>query len=188
MNKEEARRAVLSEYDSWVKKHPNQASLMGGFLFFRYLQAERSGLLDFRSGWQQVANRSRLDSRSLERLENLLPTMSALPPKADIGTELRNVRFVPKADVQALAVSLRNAPSGTIYQLLRGNRCQALPHAPFETRPPAPSLWPVLGRMDPIGVARRKNRPHKDRMECRSASEDGSENPHRDSPFSGDPG
>jgi hypothetical protein len=24
--------------------------------------------------------------------------MSALPPKADIGTELRNVRFVPKAD------------------------------------------------------------------------------------------
>ena len=24
--------------------------------------------------------------------------MSALPPKADIGTRLRNVRFVPKAD------------------------------------------------------------------------------------------
>jgi hypothetical protein len=24
--------------------------------------------------------------------------MSALPPKADIGTKLRNVRFVPKAD------------------------------------------------------------------------------------------
>jgi len=49
MSKEEARRAVLSEYDSWAKKHPNQASMMGGFLFFRYLQAERSDLLDFRT-------------------------------------------------------------------------------------------------------------------------------------------
>jgi len=27
--------------------------------------------------------------------------MSALPPKADIGTQLRNVRFVPKADICA---------------------------------------------------------------------------------------
>src|SRR5262249_2852642 len=40
LKKEEARRAVLSEYDSWAKKYPNQAILMGGFLFFRYLQAE----------------------------------------------------------------------------------------------------------------------------------------------------
>jgi hypothetical protein len=30
-----------------VKKHPNEARIMGGFLFFRYLQAERSDLLDF---------------------------------------------------------------------------------------------------------------------------------------------
>jgi len=49
MSKEEARRAVLSAYDSWAKKHPDQASMMGGFLFFRYLQAERSDLLDFRT-------------------------------------------------------------------------------------------------------------------------------------------
>jgi hypothetical protein len=49
MKKEEARRAVLSAYDSWAKKYPNQASMMGGFLFFRYLQAERSDLLDFRA-------------------------------------------------------------------------------------------------------------------------------------------
>jgi len=27
--------------------------------------------------------------------------MSALPPKADIGTQTRNVRFVPKADMKA---------------------------------------------------------------------------------------
>jgi len=48
--KEESRRAVLTEYDSWVKKHPKEARLMGGFLFFRYLQAERADLLDFRGG------------------------------------------------------------------------------------------------------------------------------------------
>jgi hypothetical protein len=57
MKKEEARRAVLSEYDRWAKKHPNDASMMGGFLFFRYLEEERSGLLDFRAvgnKWQIV--------------------------------------------------------------------------------------------------------------------------------------
>ena len=50
MKKEEARRAVLSAYDSWAKKHPDDAAVMGGFLFFRYLQQERSELLDFRAG------------------------------------------------------------------------------------------------------------------------------------------
>jgi hypothetical protein len=38
-----------------VAKHPKQASMMGGFLFFRYLQTEKSGLLDIRaagSKWQ----------------------------------------------------------------------------------------------------------------------------------------
>ena len=57
MNKEELRRAVLSAYDRWAKQHPNKASMMGGFLFFRYLQEERSDLLDFRaagSKWQIV--------------------------------------------------------------------------------------------------------------------------------------
>ena len=33
--------------------------------------------------------------------------MSALPPKADIGTQSRNVRFVPKADIAARAESRR---------------------------------------------------------------------------------
>jgi hypothetical protein len=36
MKKEEARRAILSEYDRWAKKHPHDATMMGGFLFFRY--------------------------------------------------------------------------------------------------------------------------------------------------------
>ena len=58
MSKDKARQAVLSEYDSWVKRHPDEASMMGGFLFFRYLQADRSDLLDFRSvgnKWQIVS-------------------------------------------------------------------------------------------------------------------------------------
>jgi hypothetical protein len=38
IKKEEARRAVLSEYDRWAKKHPDDAIMMGGFLFFRYLE------------------------------------------------------------------------------------------------------------------------------------------------------
>ena len=48
MKKEDARLAILSEYDRWAKKHPDKAVMMGGFLFFRYLQNERSDLLDFR--------------------------------------------------------------------------------------------------------------------------------------------
>jgi hypothetical protein len=48
MKKEEARRAVLTEYDGWAKKSPDAANVMGGFLFFRYLQQERSVLLDLR--------------------------------------------------------------------------------------------------------------------------------------------
>jgi hypothetical protein len=39
--------------------------------------------------------------------------MSALPPKADIGTESRNVRFVPKADSCA-------APSSDLELSLEG--------------------------------------------------------------------
>jgi hypothetical protein len=52
-----AKRAILSEYERWAKKHPDDATMMGGFLFFRYLQNERSDLLDFRAvgnKWQIV--------------------------------------------------------------------------------------------------------------------------------------
>ena len=57
VKKEEVRRAILSEYEGWAKKHPDDAIMMGGFLFFRYLQNERSDLLDFRAvgnKWQIV--------------------------------------------------------------------------------------------------------------------------------------
>src|SRR5262245_49896011 len=35
--------------------------------------------------------------------------MSALPPKADIGTQPRDVRFVPKADIERLIANLVGA-------------------------------------------------------------------------------
>jgi len=39
--------------------------------------------------------RLRFDRRRVAHVR----VMSALPPKADIGTQLRDVRFVPKADI-----------------------------------------------------------------------------------------
>jgi hypothetical protein len=38
MKKEDARLAVLREYDRWAKAHPSNAKEMGGFVFFRYLE------------------------------------------------------------------------------------------------------------------------------------------------------
>jgi len=37
--------------------------------------------------------------RSASSLVSSLAAMSALPPKVDIGTQSRDVRFVPKADI-----------------------------------------------------------------------------------------
>jgi hypothetical protein len=55
--KEEARLAVLGEYDRWAKANPNDAKKMGGYVFFAHLEKERPDLLDFRaarSKWQIV--------------------------------------------------------------------------------------------------------------------------------------
>jgi hypothetical protein len=38
--------------------------------------------------------------------------MSALPPKADIGTQPRNVRFVPKADIEAFGGAIAITVAG----------------------------------------------------------------------------
>ena len=43
-----------------------------------------------------------------KRTSEHVQSMSALPPKADIGTQSRNVRFVPKADI---GTSTRVSPS-----------------------------------------------------------------------------
>ena len=54
---EDARLAVLREYDRWAKDHPHDAKKMGGFVFFGYLEKERPDLLDSRaagSKWQVV--------------------------------------------------------------------------------------------------------------------------------------
>jgi hypothetical protein len=57
MKKDDARLAVLREFDRWAKAHPSKAKEMGGFVFFRYLEKEKPDLLDFRGGaskWQIV--------------------------------------------------------------------------------------------------------------------------------------
>ena len=54
---EDARLAVLREYDRWAKEHPDDAKKMGGYVFFGYLEKEKPNLLDFRasgSKWQIV--------------------------------------------------------------------------------------------------------------------------------------
>ena len=56
--------------------------------------------------------------------------MSALPPKADLVQRDRDVRFVPKADIQTAIFPLRNAPHtlsistfvGTIVRFSRMRR------------------------------------------------------------------
>jgi hypothetical protein len=40
--------------------------------------------------------------------------MSALPPKADIGSTCQDVRFVPKADIRTLATSAVRSNRGSI--------------------------------------------------------------------------
>jgi hypothetical protein len=56
------------------KKHPDEAIMMGGFLFFRYLQNERSDLLDFRAGdkWQIVQGwlRDRLEEINADAIRS----------------------------------------------------------------------------------------------------------------------
>src|SRR5262249_12057936 len=68
MKKEEAKRAVLSEYDRWAKKHPKDARMMGGFLYLPVLTERKVGPSRFPCGWRKVANRSRLASGSVGRL------------------------------------------------------------------------------------------------------------------------
>src|SRR5262249_48064587 len=105
MKKEEARRAVVSEYDRWAKKHPNDARMMGGFLFFRYLQKEKSDLLDFRpigDKWQIVHGSIR---RS--RYSGPLPFCGIPTPARPAELPLR---FRERSSRQALHHRLAGAP------------------------------------------------------------------------------
>jgi hypothetical protein len=68
--KEDARLAVLREYDRWAKDHPNDAKKMGGYVFFGYLEKERPDLLGTVCHLLPVARKSPLASsrRSIEGL------------------------------------------------------------------------------------------------------------------------
>ena len=77
MSKEEARRAVLSAYDSWAKKH-------GRLSLLPILTGRKVGPSRFPYGWQQqVGNRSRLDSRSAARLGRHGPQSVVLTPTSN---------------------------------------------------------------------------------------------------------
>jgi enamine deaminase RidA (YjgF/YER057c/UK114 family) len=68
--------------------------------------------------------------------------MSALPPKADIGTKPRNVRFVPKADINRLLDYVVGAAEDNRQH---PNREEDMPRI-IETglqKPPAPHAWAV---------------------------------------------
>jgi hypothetical protein len=57
MKKDDAREAIVAQWDRWAARNPNDAKVMNGMLFFVYLQEERPALLDFRSNsdkWQDV--------------------------------------------------------------------------------------------------------------------------------------
>ena len=106
MKKEEARRTVLSEYDRWANNHPHAAKMMGGFLFFRYLQEERSDLLDFRaagSKWQIVHGwlQDQLKDQPQSRTARSCGILSFTP---GAGPKIRGQR----ASAITLANSLRN--------------------------------------------------------------------------------
>jgi hypothetical protein len=55
--KDEAKWAIIREWDDWAPKHPDDAKIMNGMMFFTYLQKERPDLLEFKSSgdkWQDV--------------------------------------------------------------------------------------------------------------------------------------
>jgi hypothetical protein len=53
-----AKLAIIREWDAWSKRHPDDAKVSGGILFYSYLQRERADLLlDFkapRNKWQAI--------------------------------------------------------------------------------------------------------------------------------------
>ena len=100
---------------------PREAELLRTALVAAHVDIELINMKDFPLGQKQT-------SRHLQ-------PMSALPPKADIGTQSRNVRFVPKADSCAAAISSftprlaqRPAVWTRILYLVR-TRLSALSHA-----------------------------------------------------------
>ena len=76
--------------------------------------------------------------------------MSALPPKADIGTQPLNVRFVPKADIGRCGW----VRIGTAYSVARTRRVEAYHHDRGEVSESAGVVKPR------VHLAVRLPRPH----------------------------
>jgi hypothetical protein len=56
-------------------------------------------IYDVKRHARESRNSSSMSALGQKRTLDCRPLMSALPPKADIGTQSKNVRFVPKADI-----------------------------------------------------------------------------------------
>jgi hypothetical protein len=61
--------------------------------------------------------------------------MSALPPKADMGTQSRDVRFVPKSDIASLDRSPRRRRRLGDYSRKDAKSCDAIPAKRFLAPP-----------------------------------------------------
>ena len=61
-----ARRAIIREWDNWVRNYPEDSKGAAAVLFFNYLQDDKSELLDFYSTgdkWQTVHGWLRREGR-----------------------------------------------------------------------------------------------------------------------------
>ena len=69
----------------------------------RLQQGFVSGGMGFRIKLYSSNPEPLMSALSQKRTSEHFQSMSALPPKADIGTQSRDVRFVPKADIRLSA-------------------------------------------------------------------------------------
>ena len=111
----------------------------------------------------------------LERTSWFVEGMSALPPRADIGTQLRNVRFLLKAR-QLRQFMAAHATSLTLYSLhfssIPFNECS--PASSNLIPQPMQSWWngmaliTVLPRASMLGLAMREFGPSSGPLHSRS--------------------
>ena len=67
------------------------------------VSAQTGALEGARTGFVQLLGKAgSMSVMGQKQTFRIVRAMSALPPKADIGTQSRDVRFVPKADIREL--------------------------------------------------------------------------------------
>ena len=64
--------------------------------------------MEFRVRLHSSSREARMSALGQKQTLGMVRLMSALPPKADIGTRQRNVRYVPKADIRAVTILLNS--------------------------------------------------------------------------------